>query len=286
MGADRRTVGPRWVLLGLAGMLLATSSGLGAPPAAPPQARVVSWEVTAVPCPAGNDPHGDGICLGYNGQVPGPTLDVDLLDSVTLTLTNHVAQTVWSIPGPTDVKARLANASVSFHVHGTSLPVKEDGLSAAMGPTFSDSLASPGGSFTYHFRAVRNGTWHYHDHVLGMDGMEGIARGLAGSLVVRAPGEPRPDAVVDVHAMDKGVFASQGGSVAAHGSFELVAVALGDWTWTCTLTDPSGAVVKTLDLGPGQSEHVVVTDALAGSYRWSVVDDVRGDAHDGTVVVQ
>ncbi len=276
----------RWVLGALALLLLASSSGLSAPPA-PPQARSFTLEATAVPCPAGRDPYGDGICLAYNGQIPGPTLDINLLDNVTLTLVNHVPQTVWSLPpGHDDVKARLAASGVSFHLHGTALSVKEDGLSSAMGATFFDSYAPPNGSFTYHFRAVYNGTWQYHDHVLGLDGMEGDARGLAGTLAIRSGGEVRPDAIVDVHAMDAGPFVLQNGTVHPGGSFELLETVLGDWTWTFTLTDPAGAVVRTLDLGPGQAEHVVVTGAAAGSYRWSVSDDIRGDAYHGTVVVQ
>lgn len=268
----------RPVLVALAALLL-SGAGAGVSPAAPPT-RSFTLEVVALPCPAGVGP-ADGICLAYNGQIPGPALVVDALDRLEIVLVNHVPQTVWSVPGPADVKAALANQSVSFHVHGTALAVSQDGMSHAMEPRFPDSFAPPGGSFTYRMRAAYNGTWHFHDHVLGADGNEGIARGLAGTLIVRSGAEIRPDALVDVHATSGAPFVSaSAATVAAGGSFELVFVVLGDYPWTLELSGPG--VSRALTQGPGESDHLIVAHA-AGSYHWTLTNALLGDTYEGTV---
>lgn len=278
------------VLVALAA-LLASGLGAGISPASGGTLRSFTLEAVAIPCPAGMGP-ADGICLAYNGVVPGPLLDVDLLDRVEVTLVNHIGATIWSVPGDAATKARLANASVSFHVHGSALDVREDGMMMHADTAFADSFAAPGASFTYHFRAPYVGTWHYHDHVLGMDGAdasEGITRGLAGSLVVRGGGDARPEATVDVHpvagfaTMEQAPFVRTMGALHAGGTLEFVFVALGDSPWTLAV---SGANVDaSLALGPGESEHVVVLDAQ-GSYHWTLTDDFGLYAYGGEVVAQ
>lgn len=259
-------------------LLVGTSSTLGAPPG-PVQERFVSLDVTAVPCG-----FGDGVCLAYGGTVPGPTLDVDQGDRVVLTLVNRIPETVWALPGPAETKARLANASVSFHVHGTALPVSSDGVAAHEGTQLVASSAPPGGSYTYRFRAAFAGTWHYHDHVLGLDGAEGAARGLYGGLVVRAQGEPRADRVLDLHLLDEGPNGGRGLStgVAANESFEIVVVGLQNFVWTVELRDPAGALVGRHAVGPGMSERFRVDAAQPGIYTWRA--SWGFDASTGTVV--
>lgn len=268
----------RLPLAALALVLLASGS-FGAPPA-PPTERSFTLDAVAVACGIG-----DGICLAYDGALPGPTLDVNLGDTVHVTLVNRIAETIGALPGDAATKARLANASVSFHVHGTVLATTSDGLSSMMGAGFPDSYAAPGGSYTYTFRAAYNGTWHYHDHLLGADGMEGVARGLAGLLVVRSGGDVRPDALLDLHLVNDDLLGAPTASVAPGGSFELAGVVLGDFPWLVTLTDPAGVPVASLELGPGQSEHVVVAQALAGAYRWRAENAITGATHEGEVSV-
>lgn len=259
--------------------LLSASSGLGSPPD-PPQTRLVALEAVAFAC----DHAPDGVCLAYDGVAPGPLLDVMVGDEVEVTLVNRVAETVAALDAPADVKARLAAADVSFHVHGVAVAADMDGVAAHPGTLLAQSVAPPGGSFTYRFRAAFAGPWHYHDHVLGHDGSEGAARGLYGSLVVRDPTEPRPDRTLDLHLHDAGANLGQGldAQVAAGERVELLVVGLGNTVWDFELADPQGATLARLAVGPGMSERVVVPQAEAGAYRWRAWFAL--DEHAGEVV--
>lgn len=260
-------------------LLAGTSSTLGAPPG-PPQERAFTLDVTALPCP-----HGDGVCLAYGGTVPGPTLDINLGDRVALTLVNRIPETVAALDAPAELKARLAAASVSFHVHGTSLPLSSDGVDAHEGTQLVASVAPPGGSYTYRFRAAFAGTWHYHDHVLGLDGAEGAARGLYGGLVVRGGAEPRADRLLDLHLLDDGPNGGRGldATSPAGGSFEIVVVGLQNLFWDVELRDPEGARVGAATVGPGMSERLRVDVAQPGAYTWTATWGF--EPHAGTVVV-
>lgn len=208
----------------------------------------------------------DGVCLAYNGQVPGPTLDVNLGDTLEITLVNRIAETLP--PGtPAELAAHLSAAAVSWHVHGTALATTSDGVAAHPGTELVSSVAEPGGSYTYHARAAFAGPWHYHDHVLGMDGDEGVARGLFGGLVVRTGGAVRPDLVVDLHMLNDGARGGFG-NASIGDDIEILVVGLEDVIWTVEVKDPSGAVVQTVVVGPGMSESVLVEDAVAGKYTW------------------
>lgn len=242
----------------LLGLLLALASAsypaLGADPG-PPTTRSYTWEVTATSCP-----FLDGVCLAYDGQVPGPTLDVNLGDTIVITLVNRIAETL-----PAGAPASLATARVSWHVHGMSVTIGDDGVGTSSAP--------PGGSFTYTARAAFAGTWHYHDHVIGLDGDEGSHRGLYGGLIVRNGAEPRADHVFDLHLLDGGANGGRGltGAASAGESFELLAVGLENLHWAVTLKDPSGAIVGTFDAWPGLSGRIHVDDAQAGIYQWTAV---------------
>lgn len=232
-----------------------------APRAGAPVVRSFAWDVTAHACNAG-----DGVCLAYDGQIPGPMLDVNLGDTVVITLTNRIAQTL-----PAGAPAHLAAAPVSFHVHGTSLSAAKDGVAAHEGTQLVESVAHPGGSFTYTFRAAFVGTWHYHDHVLGHDGAEGTKRGLFGGLVVRNGAEPRPAALLDMHVHDAAVNLGHGIAAPplhAGDDIEILVAVLGNLVWDVTLESPEGATLARHRMGPGMSERIRIDDAQAGDYRW------------------
>ncbi len=104
---------------------------------------------------------------GYNGSVPGPTIEVMQGDRVRIHFTNK-------LPEPT-----------SMHWHGLEVPFGMDG-----GPGISQPLVMPGESFTYEFMLHQNGTYFYHSHMPMQEMM-----GMIGPFIVhpRTPHQPRVD---------------------------------------------------------------------------------------------
>ena len=101
----------------------------------------------------------------YNGQVPGPRIDVAVGDTVELELTNE-------LPIGTDI-----------HMHGIDLPNDQDGVA----PITQDLVAS-GETFTYRFTATEPAIGMYHAHA---HGDQAIPNGLFGTMYV---GEIAPPA--------------------------------------------------------------------------------------------
>ncbi|MCE4557762.1 multicopper oxidase family protein [Roseateles cellulosilyticus] len=91
---------------------------------------------------------------GYNGQSPGPTIEVVEGDRVRIYVTNR-------LPEPT-----------SMHWHGQRLPNGMDGVSGLTQPAIP-----PGKTWVYEFVARRPGTFMYHPHA---DEMVQIAMGMMG----------------------------------------------------------------------------------------------------------
>ncbi|HTI84558.1 MAG TPA: copper resistance system multicopper oxidase [Acetobacteraceae bacterium] len=79
--------------------------------------------------------------IGINGQVPAPILKWREGDTVTLAVTNRLAE-------PT-----------SIHWHGIRTPAAMDGV-----PGFSFPGIPPGQTFTYRFPVHQSGTYWYHSH--------------------------------------------------------------------------------------------------------------------------
>jgi FtsP/CotA-like multicopper oxidase with cupredoxin domain len=104
---------------------------------------------------------------GFNGQVPGPTIEAHVGDVLEVRLTNR-------LPEPT-----------AIHWHGLRVPAAMDGTDAVQHPI------APGDTFTYRFRLPDAGTFWYHPHTNETVQLE---RGLYGALVVRGPNEPVFDA--------------------------------------------------------------------------------------------
>jgi FtsP/CotA-like multicopper oxidase with cupredoxin domain len=117
---------------------------------------------------------------GFNGQVPGPTIEARVGDVLEVRLTNR-------LPEPT-----------AIHWHGLRVPAAMDGTDMVQRPV------EPGETFTYRFRLPDAGTFWYHPHVNETVQLE---RGLYGALVVRGPDEPQLDAervlVLDDVALDR-----------------------------------------------------------------------------------
>jgi manganese oxidase len=94
---------------------------------------------------------------GYNGQSPGPTIEVVEGDRVRIYVTNKLPE------------------HTSVHWHGQRLPNGMDGVSGLTQPAIK-----PGETFVYEFIARRPGTFMYHPHA---DEMTQMAMGMMGFWV-------------------------------------------------------------------------------------------------------
>jgi len=100
---------------------------------------------------------------GYNGQSPGPTIEVVEGDRVRMFVTNRLPE------------------ATSIHWHGQRLPNGMDGVSGLNQPSIK-----PGQTFVYEFRAQRAGSFMYHPHA---DETTQMAMGMMGSWVTH-PADP------------------------------------------------------------------------------------------------
>ena len=94
---------------------------------------------------------------GYNGQSPGPTIEVVEGDRVRIFVTNRLPE------------------HTSIHWHGQRLPSGMDGVAGLTQPAIQ-----PGKTFVYEFVARRPGTFMYHPHA---DEMTQMAMGMMGFWV-------------------------------------------------------------------------------------------------------
>lgn len=101
---------------------------------------------------------------GYNGQSPGPTIEVVEGDRVRIFVTNRLPE------------------KTSVHWHGQRLPNGMDGVSGLTQPAIE-----PGKTFVYEFEAKRPGTFMYHPHA---DEMMQMAMGMMGSWITH-PKNPK-----------------------------------------------------------------------------------------------
>jgi len=101
---------------------------------------------------------------GYNGQSPGPTIEVVEGDKVRIFVTNRLPEVT------------------SIHWHGQPVPNGMDGVSGLTQPAIA-----PSKTFVYEFEAKRAGSFMYHPHA---DEMTQMAMGLMGSWVTH-PKNPK-----------------------------------------------------------------------------------------------
>ncbi|MEO9162967.1 MAG: copper oxidase [Casimicrobiaceae bacterium] len=94
---------------------------------------------------------------GYNGQSPGPTIEVVEGDRVRLFVTNRLPE------------------HTTIHWHGQRLPNGMDGVGGLVQPQIPS-----GKTFVYEFVTRRSGTFMYHPHA---DEMVQMAMGMMGSWV-------------------------------------------------------------------------------------------------------
>ena len=99
---------------------------------------------------------------GYNGQSPGPTIEVVEGDRVRIFVSNKLPE------------------HTSIHWHGQRLPNGMDGVTGLTQPAIQ-----PGTTFVYEFVARRPGTFMYHPHA---DEMVQMAMGMMGFWVTHPKG--------------------------------------------------------------------------------------------------
>ena len=78
---------------------------------------------------------------GYNGGMPGPTIQVNEGDRVRIMLHNKLPE------------------ATTLHLHGLELPIAMDGIQF-----LTQDPIEPGGMFSYEFTVHQAGTYFYHSH--------------------------------------------------------------------------------------------------------------------------
>jgi FtsP/CotA-like multicopper oxidase with cupredoxin domain len=106
--------------------------------------------------------HLSGFRYAYNGQVPGPTINLVLGQTLEVELINELG------------------AGTTIHWHGLNIPNAMDGVPWQRGPI------AAGERFTYRFTVNQAGTFWYHPHFNTEGQVDG---GLYGALIVRDPAD-------------------------------------------------------------------------------------------------
>lgn len=127
--------------------------------------RLFEATLTAAPSQTQFIPGVNTQVWSFNGQVPGPMIEVNEADTVRINFVNNLAQ------------------DSTIHWHGIPVPPPQDGLPQDPIP--------PGASKVYQFTLPRgvSGTFWYHPHP-HMNSAEQIFRGLAGMFVIRGTRDP------------------------------------------------------------------------------------------------
>ncbi|MEO5975318.1 MAG: multicopper oxidase domain-containing protein [Ilumatobacteraceae bacterium] len=94
----------------------------------------------------------------YNGEIPGPILQVYVGDKVRIVLKNELPE------------------STTIHFHGVRVPNAMDGVDP-----FTQEPIHPGDSFTYEFSALEPSVGMYHSH---HNAQVQVPNGLAGALLI------------------------------------------------------------------------------------------------------
>ncbi len=127
-------------------------------------ATEVQWEV---------EPGVMKSAMAYNGQIPGPQLDLTYGDKVRIVLQNQLTQ-------PT-----------VLHFHGMTVPNEMDGV-----PYITQDPVMPGGYWDYEF-TVKDppGMYVYHSH---FNSTEQVGKGLYGAIIIEPQGGRWPYRALNV----------------------------------------------------------------------------------------
>ena len=104
-------------------------------------------------------------CWGFNGSMPGPTIEVNQGDRLRVVVENRLPELF------------------SIHWHGLEVPIAMDGV-----PGLTQDPIAPGDSFVYEFTVHQHGTFFYHSHMAMQEMM-----GMIGLFVIHPTDAYRPD---------------------------------------------------------------------------------------------
>lgn len=103
-------------------------------------------------------------CWGFNGSMPGPTIEVNQGDRLRLVVENRLPELF------------------AIHWHGLEVPIEMDGV-----PGLTQDPIAPGDSFVYEFTVHQHGTFFYHSHMAMQEMM-----GMIGLFVIHPADTYRP----------------------------------------------------------------------------------------------
>jgi FtsP/CotA-like multicopper oxidase with cupredoxin domain len=110
---------------------------------------------------------------GFNGEMPGPTIEANQGDRVRIVVHNDLPE------------------STGIHWHGLEVPVAMDGV-----PGLTQPPVPPGGVQAYEFTLLQSGTFFYHSHDGMQDGMGIVGLFLIHPKVAHDPPVDRDFALI------------------------------------------------------------------------------------------
>ncbi|MHB8899193.1 MAG: copper oxidase, partial [Thermoguttaceae bacterium] len=160
---------------------------------------------------------------GFNGSMPGPTIEITQGDHIRIIVTNELPE------------------ETTIHWHGFEMPVQYDGAS-----TMTQNPIEPGGSFVYEFQVHEEGTFFYHTHVAMQE-----AFGMVGWMIVHPKKVFDPPVDRDFGLIFQNFFIGPNQTVAD--SMKM------DWNWH-TINGRSGPYATPLVCKHGERVRVRLLD--------------------------
>ena len=134
----------------------------------PTTGRTVTYNLDITNTTCNQDGHGEQSCMLINGQYPGPVIEANWGDMVSVTVTNS-----------------MKDNGTGIHWHGVR-QFNSGGSDGVGGIT--ECPIAPGHSKTYNFQATQFGTSWYHSHFSSQYGM-----GVVGTMLFNGPASANYD---------------------------------------------------------------------------------------------
>lgn len=160
---------------------------------------------------------------GFNGSMPGPTIEVTQGDRIRIIVHNELPE------------------ETTVHWHGFELPVQYDGSH-----TLTQNPIKPGNSFAYEFDIHEEGTFFYHTHVAMQE-----AFGMVGFIIVHPRKVWDPPVDRDFGLIFQNFFIEPSQTIAD--SWRM------DWNWH-TINGRSGPYTTPLVVKHGERVRIRIMD--------------------------